>query len=345
MKYLLGSKQDFKNFVDSITKEDKVGVVTHNDLDGIASLIFLEKILKTKNIKIKFMNFFTLSPQEFKSLPLKVKKAKLTKVFVLDINLDQYPESFVQLRENCDCFLIDHHTINPNLNIQDKILKTTGVDCVAFVFYDLAKDYIDVKEWNWLVCATMISEYSFKGEEQTNFIKSFYSDFNSEQPSDSEIGRLADEIDWAIIYAKDNLEKVYDLVKDKDLESIKKYSKEVEQEGKKWVNEFKEKAEYFQDKNIYFYHINPKFRMMTNIVNKISSIFPDNSILVFSNVSNNKNLIKVSARNQNKKANMVELLAKGIKGLKGAISGGHIPAAGGSFRKEDFEQFKKNILS
>ena len=46
MKYLLGSKKDFHDFINLISKEDKVGIVTHTDVDGVVSGIFLQKILK-----------------------------------------------------------------------------------------------------------------------------------------------------------------------------------------------------------------------------------------------------------------------------------------------------------
>ena len=44
-RYLLGSEQVFYDFVDSISEKDKIGIITHIDLDGIASCIFLQKII------------------------------------------------------------------------------------------------------------------------------------------------------------------------------------------------------------------------------------------------------------------------------------------------------------
>ena len=52
MIFLQGSKKEFFDF---ISKEDKIGILTHNDLDGIASAIFLEEILNIKNLKVDFI--------------------------------------------------------------------------------------------------------------------------------------------------------------------------------------------------------------------------------------------------------------------------------------------------
>jgi len=47
MEYLIGNKETFLTFLNKITKEDKIAILSHDDLDGIASCIFLEKILVT----------------------------------------------------------------------------------------------------------------------------------------------------------------------------------------------------------------------------------------------------------------------------------------------------------
>ncbi len=41
---------------------------------------------------------------------------------------------------------------------------------------------------------------------------------------------------------------------------------------------------------------------------------------------------------------MNALVQKGIKGLKDAVVGGHLRAAGGSIRKKDIDKFKENLL-
>ena len=57
MEYIKGSKEEFFAFVDEISKRDKVAILSHTDLDGIASAVFLEEILKEKGIKVKQILF------------------------------------------------------------------------------------------------------------------------------------------------------------------------------------------------------------------------------------------------------------------------------------------------
>ena len=42
MEYLVGSKEEFFRFVDSINDNDRVAILSHTDLDGLASGILLE---------------------------------------------------------------------------------------------------------------------------------------------------------------------------------------------------------------------------------------------------------------------------------------------------------------
>ena len=67
MEYILGSKEEFFDFVNHISKEDKIAILTHTDLDGIASAIFLEKILDFKNKEVEFIGFLDYSKGMFNS--------------------------------------------------------------------------------------------------------------------------------------------------------------------------------------------------------------------------------------------------------------------------------------
>lgn len=53
MKFLIGNEKTFNDFMDGICDNDKLGILTHNDLDGIASAVFLEQAIKQSKGKLK----------------------------------------------------------------------------------------------------------------------------------------------------------------------------------------------------------------------------------------------------------------------------------------------------
>ena len=95
MKYLLGSKEEFWKFVDSISEGDKVGIITHTDLDGIASALFLEEILDSKGIKIRELYFIPYKLGMFNKIVPDIKEKNITKLFLTDMYADGTdPEGF-----------------------------------------------------------------------------------------------------------------------------------------------------------------------------------------------------------------------------------------------------------
>ena len=163
MNYLIGSKKEFFDFVNSISKKDKIGVFTHTDLDGIASAVFIEEILKSKGLKIDFIEFLEYRSGVFKQ---SINNRQVDKLFVCDLNLDEFPDEFKLIKSRCNVFLIDHHLFAENLKKEKNVIKSENRDCCAFVLYDLMKDFVkDYEKFNWLICAAMISDMAYKKKE------------------------------------------------------------------------------------------------------------------------------------------------------------------------------------
>lgn len=347
MKYLLGSKEDFWNFVNSISKEDKVGIITHIDLDGIASAIFLEEILNSKGIKVESFFFLGYKLGMFNKIIPELKKKEITTVFLTDMYADGTDaEGFEKLRNNFDVFVIDHHPV-ADKNAKN-VIKTPSADCSAYAIFDLGNKVIDKEKWKWLLYSTMISEMSYKDKENMEFLRKEYPNADEESISKTPSGEISKIINGALIYSgslKKDLKEVYDLVKEKRLDVLEKYNEEVQKEIEFYLDKIEKEAEYYPEKDLYFYYLNPKFNIGSVLGTIFSCEHKDSSVIFVSPVEGNKTLFKVSARNQNRKQDMNELLKKGIQGLKDAVAGGHVPAAGGSFLKEDLNKFKENILS
>lgn len=341
MKYLIGSKKEFYDFVNLIKSEDKVGILTHNDLDGIASAIFLEKILESRGIKLEFIDFLGYSKGMFERPLTSLKGKGITKLFLTDLSADSADlEGFENLRKEFDCFLIDHHPIVGDSWDKKNVIKTETNDCAGLVLYNLAKDFFDVSSWKWLVLATMVSEWSYKKRENMDILEKTYSGITIENLRDFECSKNSNMIGAALVYYRNNLKKVYSLIKKKDLESFRKIDKIIQHEIDSYINLYKKEAEFYPEKNLYFYYHTPKYEISSIIATILSR---ESGVFLFA-LDIGENKVKISARNNFDDVDVNLLMRKGIVGLEKATGGGHKRAAAAIIMKKDLNKFKENIL-
>jgi single-stranded DNA-specific DHH superfamily exonuclease len=342
MEYLLGKKEDFLNYLSNLNKKDKIGVITHIDLDGIASAILINEILKQKKMKINSLSFINYKEGMFKEAEKDFKKGT-NKVLILDINASSDSEGFKEMKKKYDVFLIDHH---PSELEGDNIIKTKSEDCATFALFELAKQNFDLKKWEWLVYATMVAEFSHKDKSNFEFIKNRYPEFSLEDVFNSEPGKISKKIYSATIYFKGKEKKVFNFILKDKLKKLNKYHIIIEKEIQEGIEKFKKEAEFYPEKNLYFYYDNPKFSTNSVIASVLSIEEPEKSfVFVHDSLKKGNDSVSVSSRNQSGKTDMNKLMRKGVEGLEQAQGGGHISAAGASFLKKDIEKFKQNILN
>ena len=343
IEYLIGKEQDFYDFVDGITKKDKVAIVSHTDLDGISSALFLQEILKSIGIKPKVLEFVEHGAGAFLKLPEEFKKKKITKIFMSDISESADYENFEKIKSQFPIFVIDHHPSDKK--VLDNILKTKTEHCAAWIIYNLGSKITNLEKWRNLVSATMLVEFSFNNKNNFNFLKNNFPDLTKDNLMDSEPGNLSETINAGITYFKGKTRKIFDLVLKNKTKKLEKYHLIIQKEIQNLIGEFKKKAEFYSEKNLYFYYAHPKFSLTSAVATILSLEFNDKTIIIASDIKEDKNFIKVSSRNQSGKVNLNELMKKGIEGLENATAGGHIKASAAKFLKKDFEKFKQNILN
>ncbi len=344
-RYLLGSENMFYDFVDSLNKKDKIGIVTHIDLDGLASTVFLQKILESKNLKVNSIEFLNYGPGALKSIINKKRDI----LFFTDWNADSYLKDFEKLRNKSKIFVIDHHPLNTQLKDSSNFIKTEGSYCSTHTLFDLAKNgnYFDTKFLEWLVCAAMITDYTWdKGEENFKFIQSIYPKIKkNESIWNSKPGEIGKTIDNSLTYYSPNFKKVYDLVLKNNLKELNKSGNIVRKEIDKWIDKFKGEVEIFSEQRLNFYYGNPKYNIASKVSSKLSDeYFRTNTVLFASDIPEKKGFIKLSARNQTGEVNLGEILKTCVKNLKNADGGGHARAASCVIMKKDLNKFKNNLL-
>ncbi len=343
IEYLVGSKKEFYEFLDLITSVDKIAIITHTDLDGLASALFMEKILEAENLKPEEIYFSGINQGMASELLLKLKEKEISKVFILDLGVESIdPEGFEELRRDIDTFLIDHHPISESFEDKRKVIKTVSSDCAAMTVFDLGKNLIDIETWEWLNCAAIFSDYSHKKKENFEYLKSVYPEIQLENISTSVPGVNSRKISSALIYYKKDTKHVYDLVKERKMDELTEIYHLIEEEGNRIVEDFSKNKEYYPEKELYFYEIVSNFKIMSYVINIISKM-GSNKTFVF--MFREGDYIKFSARNQGGEFDVSDLMKKCVEGLEGANGGGHRAASAAKIRAEDLDEFKRRLLS
>lgn len=355
----LGEEANFWNFVNNnirkqnTEEKDKIGIITHNDLDGIASGVFLEEILKNSNLETEETKITGIDKKEINQIIENFKEKQINKIFILDIAIESiYPELIENTNEDFQIFLIDHHPKKTdekkpqNTIKKSRILKTDSSDCVALTLFRMGikKDLIDEKEWAWLACSAGFSEFSYDKKENLEFIQKYYPDFKKESASTTTPGIIARKIASSLIYYKnqEGTKKVYELVKKKDIEELAEAQREIEDEISRKIDTFFDNAEVYKDKSLYLYKIDSPYRIKSYLSTMISKLNPESTFIIY-NFQEDK--AKISARNQSKNRDVNQLLRESVKNLENAQAGGHKSAAAATIKKDDFEKFKENLLN
>ena len=341
MKYLLGSPEQFHNFVNSISPNDKVGIVTHTDLDGIASGIFLQKILESKNLNLSFIEFVDYGADALKYIPNK----DYDKLFFTDWNVDEFPEDLDRIREKGDVLVLDHHPMNENLANKNGIIKTESKYCSSHALFDLGKKYYNAKNLEWLVCSAILLDYTFTEDEVMNFVQSIYPEINKDNLWDSDMGKIARKIANSLTYYKKDLRRVYELVLEEDFDSFEKADRVIGDEIKRWVVKYKDEAEYYPKKNLYYLYATPDYSITSAVVSIISNKeLPNDTLIFISDDLMNEGFVKMSARNQTEKIQLGKILKKCVEDFEDSNAGGHDKAAAGGFPKKYLNLFKERLL-
>jgi single-stranded DNA-specific DHH superfamily exonuclease len=342
IEYLVGAKREFYDFINFITHRDKVAIVTHIDLDGLASGLFLEKILEAKNIPVDYIDFITINSDMVKEVSIKLNAIGITKVFFCDLGIDSIdPDGFLDLKNEMDVFLIDHHPLNVDFSDKRNIIKTGTDDCSAMTIFDLGTGIFDMDSWRWLNCAAIFSDYSYKKKENFDYLKSVYPELDLDNISSSVPGINARKIASALIYYEYNKRYVYDLVKQRKLEELNEIHEIIEEEVNRLIEEFPLKKEYSEKQDLYFYELDSKFNVVSLVSTLISKMKPQSSFVFMQRWGD---VVKFSARNQSNNRDMGALMKACVAGFVDASGGGHAPAAAAKIKEGDLEEFKMRLL-
>ena len=345
----------FKEAVKKISKDDRVAVIHDADADGICSGVIAAKaieILRKKPVDL----IYTLQRSEieisYKILQM-LNANNINKLIITDAAVDQNPEAFKKIEDFAEIIVIDHHKILEDLNpdktvfIKSQMIRP-DIDGSQYpaskLIYDLISDVVNIKHLEWIAAIGVISDASYKTWKE--FVDRVLEKYNFEFKDnifETEFGKIVSLVSYSESLKDQNacFQSIYNSADPKELKRKIESYEVVEHEITYWVDNHKDFAEFIPDIDLIIYELSPKYNLKSIIINKLSfELYPNKTVI---GISKHGERVTVSARRQDFKVPVNDLLADAIKDLPSSTAGGHIPAAGASFRKKDLKRFKDNI--
>ena len=331
-KFTAGSEEGFFEFMGNLNDKDKVAVVTHTDGDGICSAVIAGKVIG----KVDLVEFYGYIPGTFSLIVERLKKTKINKVFIFDLNPSE--SEMREIEKFAEVLLIDHHPFEKDLNSERMAFIKSDESSATYVCYYLFSKIQKIPEW--IAAMGVLSDTTYKYSED-NF-DSFFSEHGFERIKN--LWKETSDLDMAIIYFRHNEEEVYNLLmkaKNFGETGLEKYSETVRNEFDRQFKLFEQKKEEHGD--LTFYYFEPRYNVKTLIINRISTASPHKTI-VLSQRMGKENILKVSSRRQDKKIDCSLLLRKSIQGIPNSNGAGHFGAAGGAIPYEYLGNFRENLI-
>ncbi len=332
INFLAGDEKRFFEFMSNLNEKDKIAVIAHDDGDGVCSAILASKVIG----KVDLVYFYNYLPGQFLPMLTEIKKKKINKVFILDLNLTE--DNIKEIAKISEALVIDHHPFEKDLNSDRIIFIKSDSGAACFMCYYLFSKIQKVPEW--IAVLGTLSDTAHKYSESN--MDDFFRDFGFSRADN--LWEKTLDLSFTLVYFNQKTEKVYDLLmnaKNFDELGIEKYARLVREEFESKLEDYKKKKEEYGD--LIFYYFEPKYGIKAMLINKVSAEDYYRT-LVFIQKASDKNSLEISLRSQSGNINCPELLKKSIEGISDSNSGGHFRAAGCRIPYEYLDKFKKNLL-
>ena len=166
MKLEIGSEKRFFDFIKNLNEKDKIGLISHTDLDGIVAAKVINMVIKADIVK--FLSYSELNMELIKE----IKKNKINKVIFSDLYIENL-DFIKELEKFASILILDHHVAKTDLN-SDKTIFIKGEEgyCAGYLCYELFSKLQDIEKIDWLVVCASISD--FCNVKNSEWIKKVY---------------------------------------------------------------------------------------------------------------------------------------------------------------------------
>lgn len=337
VEFLYGNEKRFSDFVAGL-KGKKVALVTHTDLDGVASGKVVSEAVNPDFLK--FVNYPDLNSQ----LVGELRKAKVDRVIFTDLMLRE--QSFItDIEKFSEILVIDHHPSESDFNSDRTVFMNSQDNCGAYLSYHLFSKVKNLEKLDWLVaCACLADFFYFKNRD---FMTKTYEKYGDKFEFSGEFvkmqGKFWDfqyDLSLAISYYLGKEEKLFQKLPKKfgELGGLEKAASEVRKDLENAKKRFDEEKQVIGDN--YFWEIKSKYAVKSLIVNELSKKILDKTLIF---AKQNGRDYFISIRRQDGKVDVGKYLGKLVEGLEGSNAGGHFKAGGGQILYKDKEEFLRRL--
>jgi len=339
--FSVGNEKRFSDFITTLNAKDKIALISHTDLDGVASAKVVNKVVEADIIR--FVDYEDLDDKLVKQL----KKEKIKQVILCDLNIKD--REFVNgLISFSKLLIIDHHPIHEDYNSEKTVfLNPFGEEfyCSTYICYYLFSKIQNLEKLDWLVACACIADFAYLDNKE--WMKGVYEKYkdtfilnNGEISKNGKMWDLQWKLSLALIYYEDNLERLFNLIGEEfgNIQDLDKHTSTVQKDINSYLNKFESERIEIQDG--YFFEINSRLGIKALIANILSVKYSNKTIIIGSSKGE---VYFLSARRQDKRKDMGALLERLLGGFKNSSAGGHVPAAGARFLLKDRKEFLRRL--
>jgi len=339
----------FRAFMGAVGKDEKVAVVHHRDTDGLcAALVFSKALEKLRGRPADFE--LSAEYADFGEVVAALKGLNPAKIAVLDLSIDQNKENVLALEGIAPLLLLDHHKLYNDMNSERTVFIKSGMVSemdgsrypASKLAFDLCSGLVDLREEKWIACLGVLGDMGY------NHWKPFFEEaFRENSVSLNDLNYLKELINAVETVKPEKFSELFvefHLKSPKQLleSGLNKYKKKLKAELSKWRADFKKNAEFRPEAELYFYVFKPAIELKSALIDELTVEYPGKTLVVAIDMGGES--LRFSARRQDFKVKMNDLLEQAVKEIPGAEAGGHIPAAAGSVPREKLDVFKENVI-
>ncbi|MBD3259170.1 hypothetical protein GF371_00905 [Candidatus Woesearchaeota archaeon] len=348
----------FIEFIHNIKPSDKIAIFYDNDPDGICSGVLMFKALKLLGCTpIIFECAPHDEPRYYDEIIERMQQKKINKIFLLDLVVEQKHDVMKKLEKFAELVIIDHHPFDRDLTSKRTIfikppLYVIGINttryCTTKQVFDLLSHVIDISQYEWLAVMGIIGDYAF--DSWQDFLEHCFRKYEIKEEPDiyqTQFGKVTRYLNYVRTIDNKEVKKVAEsLLEIEDFGTafsiLTKYQK-IENEIENFIENYRKHTEEHPEKDLLIVHVQTPYKINSSVATQLSRRrFPEKVVVTYYFTDGH---VWISARRQDGKMNMGEMLKKCIKGFDEANAGGHVPAAGCSIKKEDWPEFKERLIN
>jgi single-stranded DNA-specific DHH superfamily exonuclease len=338
-EFVVGSEKRFYDFISRLNEKDKIALISHTDLDGVASAKIVNEVINADIVKLLDYKNLTID------LVKELKKSKVKKVIFTDLYFKDYT-IIKEIEKFSEIVIIDHHPFVEDINSDNTVFMNASGYCATYICYYLFSKIQNIEKWDWLAACASLSDFCYwkNTDWMSEIYKKYQDKFEIVGNFIRKNGKLWDmqyHLSLLLIYYNDNLYKAYEIIVSdfENIENIKKIALEVLKDIDNSLKKFEK--EKIQINDGYFWEVTSKYSIKSILVNDISSRYYDKTIIIGRKISD---FYSISIRRQDGKIDTNKLLSELVLGFEGANAGGHFKATGGFVKAKDAEIFKKKMF-